>query len=373
MKIIHIAPINDKVSGISNSVRNLVEAQSEYVESIAVISSQSNSVTFSEKISVFNISKDNFHEIIFGKSFKKITNIFGKPDIVVFHDIYNLKQSFFFISILKKNIDIYITPRGAFSPVALKRSSIKKKLYYLLLVRPFLNYIRAFIALNKNELIYINEFTSKKTIIMSNGVENNEKNYLHNINHYKLKSIDKDINIGFLGRFDIFIKGLDNLLDAYVDFQKLRREIKINLIFIGSHSKNKEFNSIKYFTNLKNKLVKPERFIIKGPYYGERKWEELSKLDILIQPSRTEGMPNTVLEAMSMAIPCCVSEATNMSEIIINSNSGWIINGDRASISNFFIKISDENKDNFFKKGMNGMKYSQDQLSWRKTAKPNYL
>ena len=32
------------------------------------------------------------------ESFKKITNIFGKPDIVVFHDIYNLKQSFFLLS-----------------------------------------------------------------------------------------------------------------------------------------------------------------------------------------------------------------------------------------------------------------------------------
>ena len=43
MKIIHIAPINSSnvVSGITNSVYNLVESQSKYVDKIGVVSSLS--------------------------------------------------------------------------------------------------------------------------------------------------------------------------------------------------------------------------------------------------------------------------------------------------------------------------------------------
>ena len=37
----------------------------------------------------------------------------------------------------------------------------------------------------------------------------------------------------------------------------------------------------------------------------EKKFIEISKLDMLIQPSRSEGMPNTVLEAMSIGLPIC--------------------------------------------------------------------
>ena len=128
MKIIHVAPINNKVSGISNSVRNLVESQLSYVKSVGVISSQSDNLNFSNKVSVSSISKDTLLEILFRKSFNRIINVLGKPNIIVFHDVYNLKQSLFLISILGKNIKIYITPRGAFSPVALKRSFIKKKI-----------------------------------------------------------------------------------------------------------------------------------------------------------------------------------------------------------------------------------------------------
>lgn len=373
MKIIHVAPINNKVSGISNSVKNLAESQSTYVKSIGVISSQSDNLIFSNKVSVYSISKDTLLEILFRKSFNRIIKVFGEPNIIVFHDVYNLKQSLFLISILGKNIKIYITPRGAFSPVALNRSFIKKKLYYLIFIKPFINYIDAFIALNENESNYIYNFTSKKTIIMPNGVQDNYTNYIKNIGNYNLKEKSTDINVGFLGRFDIFIKGLDDLLEAYVDFQRLNEKIKINLIFIGSHSKNNEFNSKKYFDKIKNNLINPESFIIKGPFYGEKKWLELSKLDILIQPSRTEGMPNTVLEAMSMGIPCCVTKDTNMGDIILKSNSGWVIDRDKKSLLKFFSEIISLSKSNFIKKGMNGMIFSKKNLSWDEASKPNYF
>ena len=65
-----------------------------------------------------------------------------------------------------------------------------------------------------------------------------------------------------------------------------------------------------------------------------------SKIDLLIQPSRTEGMPNSVLEAMSIAIPSYVTEFTNMGEIIRNANNGWVVELSSDSILHFFNELS---------------------------------
>ena len=48
----------------------------------------------------------------------------------------------------------------------------------------------------------------------------------------------------------------------------------------------------------------------------EKKFIEISKLDMLIQPSRSEGMPNTVLEAMSIGLPILATKYTNIVDIL---------------------------------------------------------
>ena len=84
-------------------------------------------------------------------------------------------------------------------------------------------------------------------------------------------------------------------------------------------------------------------------------------------------MPNTVLEAMSMGIPCCVTKETNMGDIILKSNSGWVIDRNKKSILKFFSEISSVSKSNFIKKGINGMIFSKKNLSWDEASKPNYF
>tara|TARA_Y100000768_G_scaffold386862_1_gene376334 strand:+ start:423 stop:1544 length:1122 start_codon:yes stop_codon:yes gene_type:complete len=372
MKILHVVPIQDKVSGPTNSVTNLAEAQSFHVERVGIVSTLGSKKISSKSVKFFSISNDNFLKIVFGFSYKKINQQFQKPNIVVFHDIYNIRQSLFLLSIINKKIKIFITPRGAFSPIAFKRSILKKSIYYFFFIKPILGYVEAFIALNQKESKFISDYTKKKTIILPNGVNNNSKFYKRYKKNYEFKKKNNKIIIGFLGRFDVYIKGLDDLLEAFVDFQKKYNSKKIILVFIGGHSLKKPYNSEVYFNNIRNKLIFPKNFIVKGPFYGKRKWSELSKLDILIQPSRTEGMPNSILEALSMAIPCCISEETNMKDIILNSKSGWIIKRDRKNIYNFFCKVSGFKKTKMIEKGLRGKKYVDKNYNWEKISQPNY-
>ncbi|OOC09618.1 hypothetical protein B1A74_10115 [Thioalkalivibrio halophilus] len=52
--------------------------------------------------------------------------------------------------------------------------------------------------------------------------------------------------------------------------------------------------------------------------------------DILVMPSRDEGVPNAVQEAMAIGVPVLASEAGGMPEIIRDGQTGWILGMDDA-------------------------------------------
>ena len=149
MRVLHIAPIsNNQTSGLSSSVYNLVEAQFRNKIKVGIILSKKANNFFSKGIKNYSIYNISFFRLIFNNPAIKILKDFGSPNAIIFHDLYNLRQSIIMIHLLRMKKKILITPRGAFSPIALSRSSLKKKIYFFLFIKPFLKNIYAFIALN---------------------------------------------------------------------------------------------------------------------------------------------------------------------------------------------------------------------------------
>ena len=149
-------------------------------------------------------------------------------------------------------------------------------------------------------------------------------------------------------------------------------EILIKLVFVGEH-RSKEVDSVEFFSSMQANLPNPELFIVKEPCYGTEKWRELASFDLLALPSRSEGMPNVALEAMSIGVPCMVSPETNMSEIILNSDSGWLVETNEKDIELFFNNLIKIKKEELVKKGNNAKNFLKDNLTWDKIAKMDYL
>lgn len=386
MNIIHLAPIkshslindisqrkiNIAQEGISVSVPRLAESQKMAGNRVAVISSFPSEKVVSKDIYWDSFGKGSFNFLSYNLIFKKINKKFEKVDLLNIHDIYNLKQIFFSFFFIFKGVKIFITPRGAFSKEALKRSK-NKKLLFLFFFKIYAKFIFSFVALNKGEEKQIKKIFPKiKIIIIGNGVNFSEKrnNKLNIYTQEKLKN--NTFNIGFLGRFDVYIKGLDFLLNAYLKYQEEINNVRIKLHLLGEH-RAKETDSKTFINSIKSKLPFPEMLEVRGPFYGFSKWEELAKLDILIQPSRTEGMPNTVLEAMATGIPCAVTDNTNVSELIIKASAGWKIKTSEKGVLDFFMEAHRFKKENLLKSGENAKKYAQEYLTWERIGKIKYF
>ena len=59
--------------------------------------------------------------------------------------------------------------------------------------------------------------------------------------------------------------------------------------------------------------------------FGKDKDEVMRKFTVFAHPSRNECLPTAVLEAASMGLPCVVTAATNMGEVIKKYNAGEMV------------------------------------------------
>ena len=203
--------------------------------------------------------------------------------------------------------------------------------------------------------------------MIPNGVNQSYFNFRQLKKLVGLKLKKKKILVGFLGRYDFYIKGLDILLNEYSIYLEKSFKKSVKLIFVGEHRIKHGYSSklIKYDFNKKNKK---NSIIISGPFYDKKKYNELQKFDILIQPSRSEGMPSTVLEALSMGVPVAATKETNILDILKRSNSGWEVNHTTNNISNFFLKIEKKNKKIISYYGLRGYKYTESKLDIKKIS-----
>jgi len=378
LRILHIAAVrfskrnnHSNAGGISNSVPNLAQGQSENNNSVGIISTKKSDNPLTNEIYWNSVSEISLIKLIFSDPFVSIKNDFGLPDIIHTHDVYEIKAMPFIYHALKRNIKVFISPRGNLSETALSRKRFKKAIFLNLVFSFFAKSIDGFVALNEGEKMIIKKrYKNNKVIMIGNGAEDNQRWVSKYKNNYIQKMDNNIVNIGYLGRYEIHIKGLDLLMEAYSEYQRRVKEVKIKLTLIGDHSQ--KTNSKKYFEDIESKLKDPSMFSINGPLFNEEKLEQISNFDIFIHPSRSEGMPNAVLEAMSMSIPTMVTPGTNMGEIIKDSNSGWLVNTDSQSILEFLLKVHEADKKDMMKKGENGMKYAQNQLNWKEIGKISY-
>jgi glycosyltransferase involved in cell wall biosynthesis len=159
------------------------------------------------------------------------------------------------------------------------------------------------IVLSSGVQQYFKDTYNRKTIFIPNGVSRPEMKEAQLITEkYGLK---KDSYILFLGRL-VPEKGLKYLISAFKDVKTDKK-----LVIAGGSSDTNEF-----MNELKAMGKGDDRIIFTGFIQGQLLEELYSNAYIYTLPSDLEGMPLSLLEAMSYANCCVTSDIAECAEVV---------------------------------------------------------
>ena len=164
-------------------------------------------------------------------------------------------------------------------------------------------YADEIVVLSKNIQKYFYNTYNRKTIFVPNGIT---KPINRKANIIKQKyNLEKGNYILFLARI-VPEKGLDYLLEAY-------SQIKTDklLVIAGGASHTNQ-----YVKKFKEKLNNNKNIIMTGFVQGEELEELYSNCYLYCLPSDIEGMPISLLEAMSYGCNCLVSDIEENTQVI---------------------------------------------------------
>ena len=167
-------------------------------------------------------------------------------------------------------------------------------------------YADEIIVLSENVKKYFKDTYNRETNFIPNGVNKPE---IKDVDIIKDKfNLAKDSYILFLGRL-VPEKGIHYLIEAY---NKINTDKK--LVIAGGSS-----DTDTYFNELKEKAKDNKNIIFTGFVQGEELEELYSNAYIYVLPSDLEGMPLSLLEAMSYKNCCLTSDIPECKTVMDNN------------------------------------------------------
>jgi len=208
---------------------------------------------------------------------------------------------------------------GSYAPERLKRSQLKKKIWWRLFDRSLYNHADAVVGLTEMEREQIRGMGIKTPVrIIPNGVDLTEitpiqHDQIEDLNYKQFLSKPFLLYLGRLEKvkgFDILIPAFAKISDKYPDLQ---------LILAGPDEQGYET----YIRKLIDEYKIANRVIFTGIAKGQNKAALFSNATAFVLPSYGEGMSVAILEAMAYGCPVVLSEQCGM-PIIQESGAGYV-------------------------------------------------
>lgn len=301
MRIIHIAHLDhSRCDGVMTVLDHLPRRQRMLGHEVFIFN-----------INTGGIPVDEYEYVITGYgSFRELAASLC-PDLVVFHIVYDLRCYLYAHYLDRRHIPYLIQFHGGSTPIAQRKSKWKKIPVNYLFAYRFIRNARGGIFLNENERkLCVFPHLLRNSCIVPNGI--GPADVKPRTRHEK----EAPVKVLFLSRIDVLGKGLNVLIPAWLKARNLGLNAELHICgdLKGSYDK-KEFERLLEHNDGSMKYH--------GQIGGSSKSEMLNNSDIFILPSRSEGMPMSVLEALSYGLPCVLTPQTNMTEYVLNGRCGW--------------------------------------------------
>ena len=139
---------------------------------------------------------------------------------------------------------------------------------------------------------------------------------------------------GYCGRLRE-VKGVEELVDSFIDFAKKQPNQDVKLRIAGGG---------KLFKTLNDRVIEnglEDRVELLGPV--DNTLEFYKSLDVYIQPSFAEGLPNSVIEAMVCGLPVLATDIGGNRDLVDHDKEGWLFEaGDTDALTALMQRCVDD-------------------------------
>lgn len=339
MKILHIASVWDNpYNGACVAIPAHIKAQQEK-EQVALMNIRDEVITGVNNQFVYKG----------GSWVNYAPELFKKPDIVVFHEVYHIE----FVKIAKQlrydSIPYVIIPHGSLVDEAQHKKWWKKIVANILYFNKFISSSASIQCLSKNELNNTHFKAPKFT--GTNGITIPREQRV-NFN------VDR-VNINYIGRLEVYVKGLDLMMKS---FQVLKDELIEKNVHVNLYGPDWQ-GRYAHVESLISQYDVGGLVTLHHEVSGDDKQKILLDSDIFIQTSRHEGMPMGILEAMGYGIPCLITYGTSLGELINRYNAGWVAETNLESLVET-IRFAVRDIASYREKSLNARRLVQENFSW---------
>ena len=207
-----------------------------------------------------------------------------------------------------------VSPHGGYAPASLARNARRKAVYGYLLERPMLRRAALRVALTEVEARDLGAFGAGEPVaVIPNGVGPAPRNLDGIAFRRELGLGPEDRLLLFVGRLDILHKGLDVLLDGVAEAPPWR------LAMVGPDARGGHA----WLLGRAEALGVLSRLTVVGPRQGRALHEAFAAADCFALTSRWEGLPISLLEALTHGIPAVVSPMVDRLVGVVAARAGW--------------------------------------------------
>lgn len=323
MKPLNIALVYPHISGKSGYPRDFSRLATE-LRNIGV-----NVVTCSydeKKNSKFNKSWKFIRELSKAKDDVSLVHFIG----IFFHEY--LLQS---CALRSSRIPYIISPLSHLLPMARDKSSIKKNLFLHLGGRNFIRKASAIHSFGTSETESVNAIGFRGAIHeIPLGLYPEDLSGISSVDSSVELHTDGKPYIIFFGRLDLYQKGLDILIDGFESYYD-QKPNGLNLVIAG----RSWLGSGDWIKNRIEQSPANRKMFYLGEITDSQKVDLIRGSSALIYPSRFDGPPRPLRDAIALGKFVLASHQSNICPNLEREGLGWFFDANRTSIANTLVSF----------------------------------